>query len=83
MYEAESPALMLPDLFRAAVATGEIHVDFLNVGTSKNHVVFRVLFQKPVVLRSTSRPKYFGTRITVDLAEEAFLVLNDSEVSLS
>ena len=74
---AAGPALLLPAQFAGLILVGHVFVEFLYVGAGKNHVVFRVVLQTPITINDTV---YYAVRIAMDLADEAFLVLDDSEV---
>ena len=71
------PALMLPTVLAEEAIGDDLHVEFLNIGPRKNHVVFRVLLKHAMVVDGET---YFGARISVEPADEVFLVLDNSEV---
>lgn len=82
----EGPALKLPSEFRDLVVSGPFYVEFLAIGdldgpeaTLKNHLSFRVALADPVKFSDTVTLK--SARISIELSDEPFLVLSDSEVS--
>ncbi|KAG1884959.1 hypothetical protein F4604DRAFT_1511738, partial [Suillus subluteus] len=74
--DAKGPALRVPQELLAFKLTDKIWVEFLQIGPSKNHVVFRVMFEGEETLGDK---KYLGVRISMDTADKAFEVLNDDE----
>ena len=82
----EGPALKLPSEFRDLVVSGPFYVEFLAIGdldgpeaTLKNHLSFRVALADLVKFSDTVTLK--SARISIELSDEPFLVLSDSEVS--
>lgn len=76
--KAKGPALSVPQESLTFRLTNKIWVEFLQVGPSKNHVVFRATFEGDETLGGK---KYLGVRISMDTSDKAFEVLNDAEVS--
>ena len=76
--QAIGPAMRIPPAFLGFKLTDKIWVEFLYVGPNKNHVVFRVTFETKQFVDDVW---YFGARISMDLADVSFEVLNDEEVS--
>ena len=77
MNAAMGPALALPAVFADLKLGGNISIEFLHIGSGKNHVVLRVPLEEPVQIEGTD---YYAVRIAMDLADEEFVVLDNSEV---
>ncbi|KAH9971048.1 hypothetical protein BGW80DRAFT_523354 [Lactifluus volemus] len=79
------PALALPALYSALKLSGSLFVEFLRVGDGdgKNHVVFSAPLKPTSELEGWALEiknlSYFAVRISMELPEVPFLVLDDSE----
>jgi len=71
------PALAIPAVYADLKVGANLFIEFLYIGPGKNHVVLRVPLEDPVPVGGKA---YYAVRIAMDLADEAFVVLDNSEV---